>query len=260
MPPDNEPTTAPANSETSTAPPTGTPAAPTPWRVPMDDQRVWARGKTAEELLNLTDQTVSALQQIATQPRYQAPQQAAPTEDPFANLGDDDIVDGRTLKAIAQRAQAPQQADPNVAAQMAQLALGQARQKHKDVFDRYGAEVMSNLNLLPHNAWTLDNLDRVAKLVKADHLDDFVESKAREMAASQGFTVRTTGAASGYPGAPGSGALSLESEELPAKYREALQKAGVTEAVAREFCRAEGLDFGTWLKQAAKTKSLIGEE
>jgi hypothetical protein len=246
-----EPMTPPTGS--STAPPIGAGTAPTEWRVPMDDPRPWARGKTATELLAVTDQAVSALYNVASQPSYQpqAPVQQGPGVD------DDEIIDGRRLKQIMQQAQQPQQQPDNES--LAQMSLAMARQQMPDVFTAYGPEVMGHLVQLPKSMWTLDNILRVARLVKADHVDEIADQRARDLAAKQGWTVRTTGAAPGYPGGMGS-PLSLESEELPADYRALLKKRGVTEAQAREFCRTNGITFESWVADAKKLKTVIGED
>lgn len=245
------------SSQTTEASPTSTAApstTPEPWRVPMDDPRPWARGKTAEELLNLSDQAVTALYQVASSP---PPMPYQPPPNPAGEIGDDDIIDGKTLKRLVGQYQQPQQ-DPHVAQQLASLAMNTARQKHRDVTERWGHEFDAEVAKLPAQLRTLDNLDFVASVVRGRHVDDLVTEKARQLAAQQTMTVRTTGAGSDIGGP--SGSLSLESDALPARYRDTLKKAGVTEAVAREFCRANGISFQDWLKQAEKSKSLIGEE
>lgn len=244
------------NSQTTEASPTSTAAptsTPTPWRVPEDDPRPWARGKTAEELLNLSDQAIQSLYQVASMPQQQAYQAPPPPAD---DLADDAIVDGRTLRQFAARYQPPGP-DPQVQQQIASMALDRARTKHKDIADRWPHEFDAEVAKLPVGLRTLDNLDFVASVIRGRHVEDLVSERARTLAAQQDMTIRTTGAGSDNGG---HGALSLESDELPAKYRDTLKKAGVTESVAREFCRANGLSFTDWLKQAAKTKTLIGEE
>lgn len=221
----------------------------------MDDPRVWARGKSALELLTLTDQTVTALHNIATMPTQQ-PQ--VPQQQGFQLPEDDEIIDGRRLKEIMSRVQAPQQ-DMYSTDAMAQIALATVKRDHKETFDRYGHEVMGNLAQLDKRMWTLDNIARIVRMVRADHVDEIAAEKAQALATQTGFAARASGTAGGYPGTNGS-APSLESEELPADYRERLKKAGITEATAREFCRVSGIKFTDWLKSAKGVKSAIGEE
>lgn len=220
----------------------------------MDDPREWARGKTAAEVLNIAGQSVQALYQVATMPT-QAPQR--PQSSGF-DLADDEIIDGRRLKQLIGAMPQPQ-ADPGMQDAMAQMALATVRRDHAEVFGRYGPEIMGHLAQLPRALWTVDNVARVVKMVRAEHVDEIAAEKAQALASQTGFAVRTNGSAPGYPGTNPS-APSLESEELPADYRDRLKKAGVTEATAREFCRVSGISFADWLKSAKGLKGTIGEE
>lgn len=218
----------------------------------MDDPRVWARGKTYAEVLGVADQSINALYQVATMPTPQQPQ--APRG---AELADDEIIDGRRMKEIL-AGYGQQQQNTGGTDQMAQLALATAKRDHAEVFGKYGHEVMGNLAQLPKSMWSLDNIERVVKMVKADHVEELAEELARtRFANTAGLSVRTNGAA-GYPGTTQSGP-SLESEELPADYRERLKRAGVTERMAREFCAASGMKFEDWIKNSKNLTTVIGE-
>ena len=229
--------------------------APTEWRVPEDDPRAWARGKTATELLTLTDQAVQSLYQVATMPQQQQYQPPPPNNE----LDDDEIIDGKRLKAIL-AGQAPRQETGGSNAQMAQMALSMAQSQHPEAFRKWGPEILANVGQLPVQMRDLDNISRIVRMVRADHVDEIAEERARTIAANSGLSVRTNGAAPGYPGGPSGGALSLESEELPVEYRDRLKSAGVTEAQARSFCAANGITFKEWVAQAKNIKNLIGEE
>lgn len=251
------PTTDPQPTGSSSTPPTGPAAAPTEWRVPDTDPRTWARGKTATELLNITEQLAVAAQSLAAQPQpsaqptYQGPQ--------IAPLADDELIDGKRMREILSAVVANQPRDNGTtAAALAQMAYAQAKQSDPETFRAYGPEIDIGVSQLPVELRTLDNIQRIVKLVRAEHIEELAERRARDIAAGQGLSVRTTGAASGYPGARG--APLLESDELPAPYRELLAKKGVTEAQVRDFCRANGMSVEQWMKSAKNHTTMIGEE
>lgn len=233
----------------STAPPSGNPV----WRVPETDPRPWARGKTAEELLGLSDQMFQGLQQLAaTPPAYQQ----APVQSGFQLPGDDDIVDGKTLKAMLAAVSAPQQ-DPFQQQSLAQLAYGQVKQMEPKVFQKWEPEVLRHLNTMDKRMWTVDNIALVVKMVKAEHVDELASEKADALIAQKGFSTRTTGAAPNGQGHANS-ETSLESDELPTDYRDRLKKAGVTMETVRSFCAANGMTVKAWFDSAKKSAGVMG--
>ena len=50
---------------------------------------------------------------------------------------------------------------------------------------------------------------------------------------------------------------SLESEELPADYRNLLKKQGITRDTVREFCRSNGMTEDQWIAMAKNTGDAI---
>lgn len=213
----------------------------------------WARGKTYAEVLNLGNQAVNALYQVASmpQPTYQPP---APRGE---EIRDDDIVDGRALKQFAQQYAQPQ-VDPNTQSQMAQLALSHVRANNGKVFEKYGPEIMGEVAKLPVGLRSVDNLETIVSLVRGRHVDELAEELARtKFANTAGLSARSNGSAPGYPGASGS---LLESDELPTMYRERLKKAGLTDAAVRSFCVSSGQDYNQFIRDAKKLSTLIGEE
>lgn len=219
----------------------------------MDDPRVWARGKTASELLSVGDQAVNALYQVATLPQ-QAYQPPAPRGE---EIRDDDIIDGARLKQFAAQYAQPQ-VDPGTQSQLAQLALSQVQGRHAKVFERYGPEIMGEVAKLPMGLRSVDNLETIVSLVRGRHVDELAEELARtKFANTAGLSARSNGSAPGYPGASGS---LLESDELPTMYRERLKKAGLTDAAVRSFCVSSGQDYHQFIRDAKKLSTLIGEE
>lgn len=238
---------APPETPALSAPPGGVPE----WRVPETDPRVWARGKTASEILNLTEQAVGAVQQLSQQPpAYQPP---APSFDPH-NVRDDDYIDGKTLKTYLQTVANPvaqrfQQVDHS----LAQFAEQQVRQKYQDAFQRYGPEIVPLIANIPANARTVDNLSMAVELVLGRHIQDERRLAQAEVAPPMDPTGRSYGA----PGSPASlapGRLGrvTESDELPADYRDLLKQKNITDETVREFCAMQGISLQQWVDTAKK--------
>jgi len=243
--------TAPPATDTSTAPPIGT----APWRVPETDPRPWARGKTAEELLAVSDQMFNGLVQVANQQQAQPQYQAPVTQQ--QPIGDDDIVDGRTLKALlGQMANVVSQPDPSLTHSIGQLAYSQVKSADPSAFKKWEPEILANLNQLDKRMWTVDTIQRVVRMVKADHVEELAAERADHLIAQKGFSVRTSSA-----GVAGSGAqqgISLESDELPADYRERLQKAGISMDTVRSYCAANNMPVKEWFDLAKKNTGVMG--
>ncbi len=246
---DGSPVGTPPEAGSSTVPPSGTPV----WRVPETDPRPWARGKTAEELLGLSDQMFQGLQQLASTPPAI---QQTPVQSGFQMPGDDDIVDGRTMKAMLAQIAAPQQ-DPYQQQSLAQLAYGQVRGMEPKVFQKWEPEILRHLNTMDKRMWTVDNINLVVKMVKAEHVEELASERADALIAQKGFSTRTTGAAPNGQG-HANGEVSLESDELPTDYRDRLKKAGVSMETVRSYCAANGVSVKSWFEQAKKSSGVMG--
>lgn len=194
----------------------------------------------------------NGLVQVANaQPQYQ---QAPPPQGQI--LGDDDIIDGRTFKAVMAQMAQPRQ-DPQMQHSMSQLAYNQVKSSDPKAFAKWEPEILANLSVLDRQLWTIDNIQRVVRMVKADHIDELAQERADHLVSQKGFSTRTTGAA---PNGQGSGFtdLSLESDELPPDYRDRLKKANVSLDTVRSFCAANGTSVKEWFELAKKTNAMIG--
>lgn len=210
----------------------------------MDDPRAWARGKTAEELLNVSSQMYDGLNTLAT---MQTQQHSAPRQqDDFAMPNDDDVVDGRTFKAALGAMQGTAYSTQQNQQQLAQMSLNMVRSQHARVFGKYGPEIMVEVNKLPTTLWTVDNLDMAVQLVRGRHIEELAEERARELAGNVTLSARSNGTAAGD-------GLTLESDQLPPDYRERLNKAGVTLDMVERFCVANGMSKADWFKNAGKS-------
>ena len=216
----------------------------------------WARGKTAEEVLGITKTLV---ERGLGGPVAQPVQQAAPVQQ--ATVGDDDYITGREMRAMF--AQAAQNLNPTFA-QNSELAasavLGTARQIYAKEFQRYGPEIAAKLATVPKNLWTLDNIETVVKLVKVDHHDELVREDAAKLAATMEPTIRSTGVGGSVSVPSNNKDVSLESDKIPADWRERARRAGIDERTVREFCQANEMAEETFYKQFETPRNAIVAE
>ncbi len=193
----------------------------------------YARGKTASELLGITTQVVGALQDVARQQAFQPQPTYAPPA-PNTEFKDDDIVDGRTMKAYAQQI-AQQSTNPNMERQLAQVLYDNVSRepKYQETFQKWGHEVLAQLRGVPHAGWTLDTIRLAGNIVRGEHLDELVEQRAQtKLQNMQGLPIRGNGL--------GSANNLVDSDGLPANYQAILDRIGVTMAQVDGFCAAHG--------------------
>ena len=237
-----------ATPDSPSSTPAGTPAAP--WTA-GEHAPEWARGRTAEEILNLGDKMYGILQSFNQQNQIApTPAAAPPSAPPAAPLAfsDDDYVQGRQVKEFVNHL-ASTQLGPEL--QRLQEATAQntyvmAKDRHREVFAKYGPEVDLALAGVPKANWTLPLIDKVVKFVQSEHLDELVESKARERAQQLVGDMGSTGMRSS--GAPGVGAVpqhnhaqhTLADPTINADWKARAADAGLTEAQIDGFCRATG--------------------
>ena len=214
----------------------------------MSDPRVWARGKTYEEVLGIGDQMVGALQQVALQQQqYQPP---APVPSGLDNLRDDDIVDVKTMRAFAQSVQAQVPRQDN-ARQLAEMAVNQVQNESKfaPIFQDYGPEVWRELGQLPHGMWTLDNIRMVANLVLARHVDEVADKRARiKMENMGGLPLRGNGP----------GTTTVESDGLPTNWQEILRKKDLSLSQVESFCVSNNYTVKKWFEHFGQDASTMG--
>ena len=240
------PSGAPAASPASTAPTT---AAPAPWRVPDTDSRPWARGKTAEEVLNISGQLYDTVQKFVTTgtppAAPPAPAVADPAADEYVKVSDLNrvaprLIDERTATALRPLVES-----------IAKSNLETVKREFPEYFDKYGPTIYGYLSGVDKSAWDVDNLRKVVKLSVVDHLDDVVRDKLHN-APPMEPALRSTGAAP-IPVTPApADDLTLRSEKLDPEYRAKLERAGVTEATLDDFLRATGTTRKRFFEMASK--------
>jgi hypothetical protein len=226
----------------STAQP-GTPsasAAPaSTWRAGASSP-AWARGKTAEEILGLAGPIVDSLMRgdlvdrSAAQPPTREPEPPALADDEYLTYGQ-----FRQLAASQRDTSAL-----DLAAETAQ-ALVEAR--HPAEFAKYGEEIRGMIRQVPGNLRTIANLEQVVRMVRGNHIDEIAAERAQQLVNAMPATLRSGGGAS--PGAPVDRSASLESEKIPAEWKQRAQRNGVDENIVAEFCRANDMTVAAFYKQ-----------
>jgi hypothetical protein len=249
----------PSTGASGSPPPLAATAAPDPYqvRIPDTDSRVWARGKTAAEILGMGDQMIGALQQVATQPQYAQPYQpptaaGAPPGTDWQNIKDDDVVDGRTIKQLAGQFSQALQANQGNPGQQAQMAYDMVKREPKraDLFASYEPEILMELRNLTAPMWTLDNIRTVTDVIGSRHLDELADRRANvKLSNMQGLPFRADGL-----GAQSGNAL--ESDGLPTNFQEILSKKGLNLGMVRSFCASNDMTVKKWFEMESKMAAM----
>lgn len=190
-----------------------------------DDEPVpdWARGKTARELLEITQQIVSNIgmpQQPAPAP---APQTPAPTpmnmppQPPDPDLIYTDKAEyNRQLAAYLQNTQLAtlQQYSAPFTNNAADTAIHLSKQgRFADVWKRWEPEVMAELASVPRSYWNITLLDKAAQIVRSNHLDEIVQEQAERLAADRGAPITEGSGPGSQPSSPAVLPLDILFEE-----------------------------------------------
>lgn len=241
----------------SSPPPSGSNSAPAEYRFANDASvPEYARGRSAQEILGLTQRLVERF----TPPPTPAPQ--APTQGTYTAPGSDDYITGAQLAASQQDAfQRYVQPDMTAGIDLAASAnYGLTQSKYQKEFSKYGPEIVGRLAGVPKKLWTLDNLETVVKLVRADHFADYQAEWQTENRASIEATIRSSGVGGSPPVPQDNKENSLESEKIPDEWKLRAAKAGVTEATVREFCATNEMTAAEFYKQFETPKNAIVAE
>ena len=260
-------TTEPNGSQPSTSIPTGgTPTsgnatspegqppvpASAPWRAP-DSAPAWARGRTPEEILALSEQMATF---IENQQRMNAPAPPPPAP-PSQGLNPDDYVTGRDVQQYAQQ-WAQQTVSPQVEAGIALAAdanLGLVRRERKEDFQRWGPEITMHLSRVPRSQWTLDNINRIVQYVRAEHLPELEREIAARFEQTGGLTMRSDGSLA-------HGSVSQQPTDpmasAPEEWRKKAADAGLTLDGIKDFARENGMTVEEFFAQMQSGKVVAG--
>lgn len=209
----------------------------------------WARGKTAAELLGVTKALVGSFPRGGT--TAPPPSGLPPVSSPAPKVLDPEgYVTGKDFTEAASAFQSQFRGDVDSAVEMAANAnFGLTRNQYQKEFARYLPEIQAKLSTVPKRLWTLDNLETVVKIVRADHFDDYRAEWQTEVASKMDPTIRSTGGGGSVPVTQQDKSLSLDSEKIPVEWKVRAQQKGISEATVQEFCRANEMSEIDFYKQ-----------
>lgn len=240
----------------------GTQAAESPKAEPFKfgaNAPAWAQGKTAEEVLGIAEKlngVVTTYVQNGSPPQQQQVQQTAyqPQQPATQQIDDSAYLTGADINRFAPRL-IDQQTTPQFDAiyeSVAQTNLASVKRDNAQIFDKYGPEINSYLAKVPFKQRTIDNLNTVVKLVKADHVDELASEIASQRFAGQAESLRSNGSPT-PPVAQQEPKYTLKSDKIPEDWSKRAAEAGLTESAVDEFCRANNMDRKTFFEQFGKT-------
>ena len=195
------------------------------------------------EILGLT-------QKLVERAFPQTPAPAPPTQAQPFQVDPEGYVMGRDLVAAQQDALNRFTPDVTAAVDLAANAnYSFARSQYAKEFSKWGPEIAQRLSGVPKKLWTMETLDTVVKLVRADHLDELRTEWTTEIRASMEPTIRSGGAGGSVPVSEKDKSNSLESEKIPDEWKARAAKAGLTESTIREFCFKNDMTEAQFFKQ-----------
>lgn len=236
-------------------------------------------GKTAEEAATIAQQLYQAMVRGDTVPAPQAaqqmpqpqPWQQPPAAGPQAPTQEE--WDMNPQAAAQKYIDYVQKTQFQPEMQRRDVALGQTAralmaQKYADEFKRWGPEIDLMLQTVDPAYRTVDTVEQAVKIVRANHIDEIAEERARaamERQLESGTLLRPGTQPTGTPAPSG---IDLKSAELPDNYARVLQRYRIDEATLDEFLSGPaGREYGAtlderrknWLEQA-KAGDVITEE
>jgi hypothetical protein len=224
----------------------------------MTDPRVWARGKTAEEVLGLADTLNNTLdtyvrtgqQQPSPQPQYQQQPTQPQQQRPFAN---EEYVSPAELQAYAPRAiqeyVAPQLEEAIKLA--ASANLDSVKRDNAAIFSKYAPEVNELIATIPFPKRTIDNLRLAIDIVRGRHVEELASERASRLVAEMGTTVRSNGGqgAGGFQAPDTNSSSVLQNEKVPASWRAMAERVGLNERTIDDYLQANGMTREQFVEQ-----------
>lgn len=205
----------------------------------------------AEQILGIAQTATDMLSQ--REPVSAAPVAPAPTA---FDVADDEYLTGAQVKRMLSDRATP--VDDTAVRLAADANLGIVRNQFAQDFAKYGPEISALVAQVPSNLRTIDNLTRVVKMVRSDHVDEIAAERAQQLASTMASTLRPTGGASAS--ASVSREYSLESEKIPPEWKERARAAKITEETVADFCRANDMTPAQFYKQFETPMNKIVED
>ena len=243
-------------------PPTLAPSSPTPpsgpstkeqpelanmvapeYRYP-DNETVpeYLRGKTAADAAALLQGLVSQVGRGAAQPAQDLP----PPQD-------DEYVTAAHLKQAQQ--QAINQMSPwlaTVADQQATMSYNLAKREDAEIFKKYEPEIISVLQRIPRQNWTLDAVKNAVTYVKGNHVEEILAEHTRKIESTMAGTMRSTGRAGSPTDSQTQDTVGQRLGKTPDSWKAHAQAVGITDQQVYEFCQANDTTPEEFFKQFEK--------
>lgn len=241
VPPTNEPPTASAPATGGWQPPASAPE----WA--KDPAKLYEAAMTMYQVLGQSQAGGPPAPTAGSTPPPPLPP-ALPTNEDWVQRPNE----AAEMVARAQMASFGQTLQQNLQAQAQQNAStirALAQSQYAGDFQRWGPEINGHLAQIPMERLTLDNIEKVVKFVRGNHVDEIAQEKARQLLATGALGERSTGA-NGVP----VGTNGLEMQKLPGEYKALMEKHGLTESQVRDFCHKNGMSLEQWVGQIAENK------
>ena len=237
--------TPPGGTATSATPPAPAATATAPVAISTPSAGNQAPPAWAAELI----EAAKALN--AQRPQPQAPQA------PPSRFDDDAIMTGRDFRTQADGFY-QQQVAPQIqsAWEMAASATDSAAQiRYAKEYEKYGDEIRRELGKLPAQHRTLDNIGTVVTLIKGRHADDYAREEAQRIVSQMDTTIRPMGGGSS-PTPQTQQQDRLESDDIPAEWRQRAKQAGINQNTLNEFLRSNDMTEEQFWNQFPKGSPL----
>lgn len=247
----NPPNTA-EPSATPSASPSSPPASgpPPEFRFTSDaNVPAWAQGKTASEVLNLAQQMEQALRNTQPPPPPSQPAYAPPTGMPS---DDEFLVRPREATTRVAEQLFAEKLAPALAGMQGMASMFATNQrmfaegKFPEEFRKYGPEIDTLMAQATPEQRTFDNYEKVVTFIRGKHMDEIAAERAQRLVAQGGFGERSGGA--GLAGTAQSSGVDFA--KLPQGVGKIAERVGLTEAMVRDFCKANNMTPEQWMQQA----------
>lgn len=236
---------------------------PNQWRYPNDYHVAWMRGKTADEVGQLSSQMYDVLQNQSQGQPSQQPQQRVESQEP---TNDEWLTDTAGASRKFGEHLRRTQFEPVInqyATALGQQARAIVEMRDPDAFKRWGPEIDTYIaRYMPQPAQrNVESIAAVVDLVRGKHVNELIAEREREVLsrAQQSNSMRADGAAASGAGAGSANRVDFTNVGLPDNYRRTLERYRITPDTLDEFltsteCRVRGITLQQareeWLAKA----------
>jgi len=199
----------------------------------------------------MKESAASAVQAaLAAQPQptvaEPAPRPQPVADDPLASIGDDDLLEGRSLKYLKSNVD---QRFGNLETAAMQLystnvdnLLSNAELRHPQVFEKWGKEIKEIVDEQRQNRIvSATDIQEAIERVRARHIDEIAEERAKQMLNNMPVTEGI-----GESSVMGDGVD--ESQEIPEAWQAIFKEHGITNDMARRRCADSNISMKKYVE------------